>query len=76
VIQELLILHIQKQSIGMLISITRYRIGTVNNDHTLSFWDINDNFKFEKVIYSRNDDLIKLNNKNKKDNNNDMIFSL
>ncbi|CAI2359585.1 unnamed protein product [Moneuplotes crassus] len=29
------------------------RIGAVNNDHTLSFWDIQDNCKFEKVIHSK-----------------------
>lgn len=26
------------------------RVGAVNDDHTLSFWDVNDDYKFEKLI--------------------------
>ena len=33
------------------------RIGAVNNDHTLSFWDVQDDYKFEKIIHSENSNL-------------------
>ena len=33
------------------------RIGAVNNDHTLSFWDVQDDYKFEKIIHSNSHSL-------------------
>lgn len=43
--------------IDMAYSHSEGRIGTVNTDYTISFWDTQDNFTFEKVILNPKTDL-------------------
>ena len=46
-------LRLELHSIGvktldMAYSELEDRVGVLNNDYTMSFWDVNDDFKFEK----------------------------
>lgn len=44
-------------SLDMAYSELEDRVGVLNNDYTMSFWDVNDDFKFEKIINPQSDDL-------------------
>ena len=46
------------KSLAMMYSELEDRVGVLNNDYTISFWDVNDDFKFEKIIRPLSDELL------------------
>ena len=50
--------HVYELNIlGMAFSQAEGRLGSVNTDYTLSFWDTSDNFSFEKTIPNKTNNL-------------------